>query len=102
MKEWTRKEWNQYSQNEDIAAYYLYTPMCGTCQVASKMLEVVEALLPNVQIGKANLNYTENLAIEQQIESVPCLLIAENGQIRDKIYAFQSVPHLYGRLKKNV
>lgn len=102
MKEWTSEEWETHSQNANIAAYYLYAPMCGTCQVASKMMEVVEELLPSVEIGQANLNYVEHIAIEQQIESVPCLLISENGQIIEKIYAFQSVPYLYNRLRKNV
>ncbi|QBP40525.1 thioredoxin family protein [Paenisporosarcina antarctica] len=102
MKEWTTAEWETNSQSANIAAYYLYAPMCGTCQVASKMLEVVEELLPNVQIGQANLNYIEDLAIDQKIESVPCLIIAQNGQIQEKIYAFQSVPFLYNQLRKKV
>ncbi|MFC6039468.1 thioredoxin family protein [Paenisporosarcina macmurdoensis] len=102
MKEWTTAEWESNSQSANIAAYYLYAPMCGTCQVASKMMEVVEELLPSVKIGQANLNYVENIAVDQQIESVPCLLIAENGQVREKIYAFQSVPYLYDRLRKNI
>jgi thioredoxin 1 len=102
MKEWTTAEWETNSQSANIAAYYLYAPMCGTCQVASKMMEVVEELLPSVKIGQANLNYVENIAVDQQIESVPCLLISENGKISEKIYAFQSVPYLYNRLRKNV
>lgn len=102
MKEWTNAEWETHSQNANVAAYYLYAPMCGTCQVASKMMDVVEELLPSVEIGQANLNYVEHLAVEQQIESVPCLLISENGQISEKIYAFQSVPYLYNRLRKNI
>ena len=102
MKEWTTAEWETNSQSAKIAAYYLYTPMCGTCQVASKMMDVVEELLPSVKIGQANLNYVENIAVDQQIESVPCLLITENGLVREKIYAFQSVPYLYERLRKNI
>ena len=102
MKEWTSAEWETHSQKANVAAYYLYAPMCGTCQVASKMMDVVEELLPSVEIGQANLNYVEHIAVEQQIESVPCLLISENGQISEKIYAFQSVPYLYNRLRKNI
>lgn len=101
MIEWSRNEWENHAQNTDITAYYLYTPLCGTCQVATKMLAVVEELLPDLQIGKANLNYVEDLAIELEIESVPCLLISENGEIREKIYAFHSVPFLYEKLKIN-
>ena len=102
MKEWTSAEWETHSQSASVAAYYLDAPMCGTCQVASKMMDVVEELLPGVKIGQANLNYVEHIAVEQKIESVPCLLISENGQISEKIYAFQSVPYLYNRLRKNI
>ena len=102
MKEWTITEWETISQNANVTAYYLYTPLCGTCKIASKMMDVVENLLPNVKIGKANLNFLEHLADDQQIESVPCLLISENGQITEKIYAFHSVPYLYNRLRKNI
>ena len=101
MYEWTRDDWEKHAQDPNITAFYLYTPLCGTCQVATKMLAVVEELLPELQIGKADLNYVEDLAIDLEIESVPCLLISENGEIRDKIYAFHSVPFLYDKLKTN-
>ena len=99
MKEWTPDDWKQATQQYDKVAYYLYTPMCGTCAVASKMMDVVEQLVPNVPIGKANLNFTGSLPYDLQIESVPCLITTEHGDITNKIYAFQSVPYLYELLK---
>ena len=99
MKEWTDKDFYQALKKKNKGAFYLYTPMCGTCQLASKMLDVVEKLFQNLEIGKANLNYFPQLAIEYQIESVPCLLIFENGNVIDKIYAFHSVTYLYEKLK---
>lgn len=100
MQEWTKDEWQQTVSDAPKAAFYLYTPMCGTCAVASKMMDVVEQLVPHVPIGKANLNYMEQLAYDYEIESVPCLLITENGHVTEKVYAFQSVPHLYELFKK--
>ncbi|MER2108396.1 MAG: thioredoxin family protein [Solibacillus sp.] len=100
MNEWTREQWEECAEREPLTAFYLYTPMCGTCAVASKMMDVVEQLLPNVAMGKANLNYTEQLAYDLQIESVPCLIVTRAGKVVDKIYAFQSVPYLYEILKK--
>lgn len=99
MKEWTHKEWVKEKNTKRITAFYLFTPMCGTCQVASKMLTVVTELLPDLEIGKANLNYVQEIADLYQVESVPCLLITENGKIKEKIYAFHSVPYLYDKLK---
>lgn len=102
MKEMSRAEWEMISQNSEITAYYLYAPMCGTCQVASKMLSVVEELSLDIPIGKANLNFEGAMAQDYEIESVPCLLISKQGKIREKIYAFHSVPYLYEKLRKNI
>lgn len=99
MNEWTHKEWLKEKNTNVSAAFYLYTPMCGTCQVASRMLEVVKELVPDVPIGRANLNYVQEIAELYQVESVPCLLITKNGKLTEKIYAFQSVPYLYEKLK---
>lgn len=99
MQEWNHKQWTKEKNTNKLAAYYLYTPMCGTCQVASKMLEVVTEVLPELPVGKANLNYVQEIADLYKVESVPCLLITENGELKEKIYAFQSVPYLYEKLK---
>ncbi|NLY79326.1 MAG: thioredoxin family protein [Lysinibacillus sp.] len=99
MEEWSRKEWEEIVKNNEITAFYLYTPMCGTCIVASKMMEVIEQLLPDMPIGKANINFMEDLAFDYKIESVPCLLISRNGKVEEKVYAFQSIPNLYEKLR---
>lgn len=102
MKEWSTEQWEAAIQSGEQAAFYLYTPMCGTCAVASKMMTIVEQLLPQPQLGKANINFLEHIASEHQIESVPCLLVCDDGKVTNKIYAFQSVPFLYELLKKAI
>ncbi|KYG90489.1 thiol reductase thioredoxin [[Bacillus] sp. KCTC 13219] len=101
MEEWTIEQWQQQLTKNDIVTLYLYTPICGTCAVASKMMNVVEQLLPTMPIGKMNLNYSEKLAIELQVESVPCLVISRGEGVFEKIYAFQSVLNLYEILKSS-
>lgn len=100
MQEWSIDQWENMKKSKKLCAFYLYTSMCGTCQVASKMMEIMEATLPEIPMGKANINYVEQIAIDYKIESVPCLLIAENGNVRDKIYAFQSVSFLFEKFQK--
>lgn len=100
MEQWTRSEWEQRMQHHEQCAFFIYTPMCGTCDVAERILKVIEKLLPDLPIGMANINYLEDLAYDLKIESVPCLLVSNNGQLQEKIYAFQSVPYLYEILKK--
>lgn len=81
---------------------YFYTPMCGTCQVAGKMITILEELLPNIEFSKANVNFLPSVATKLAIESVPCLLMFENGVVKEKIYAFHSVPFLYDKIKESM
>lgn len=74
---------------------YVFTPMCGTCQVAEKMLGVVEELKLEIPLGITDINYIPEIAKEIGIESVPCLLFIKKGIIQKKIYAFKSVPDLF-------
>ncbi|WP_059173566.1 thioredoxin family protein [Bacillus sp. FJAT-27445] len=94
MKEWTSEEASAFLEVGKTGLLYFYTPLCGTCQVASRMLEVVAELLPHMEIGKVNLNYAPDFAEAFAIESVPCLVFIKEGRAMDSIYAFRSVPYL--------
>ncbi|MHA6482930.1 thioredoxin family protein [Paenibacillus sp. strain BS8-2] len=76
------------------------TPLCGTCKVAERMLEVVEAAGANYPLYKTNINFTPRLRDQWQIASVPCLLLVRNGKLVSKEYAMRSVDYLYGLLKE--
>lgn len=99
MNEWTREQWEQHKNASQLSLLYIYTPMCGTCQVASKMMQVIKEMV-SYSIGQSNINFMENLAMDYEIESVPCLLIAKNGTVYKKVYAFQSVPYLLEKIKE--
>lgn len=99
MNDWNREALESFIKEEKTGCVYLYTPFCGTCQVASKMLTVVEEILPHLEIGKLNLNFEQDLALDWQIESVPCLIFINNGNIESKIYTFHSVPYLIETIK---
>lgn len=100
MQEWAEKELNEWVEQRETFCLYVYTSMCGTCQVASKMLRVILELVPQLVVGKMNISFAPNLADQYKIESVPCLIIFKDGIVQNKIYAFQSVPYLYSLLNK--
>ncbi|MBN8201713.1 thioredoxin family protein [Bacillus sp. NTK034] len=99
MQEWSQLEIEETVNGQETVLVYLYTPMCGTCQMAGKMLTVTEQLLPDQKIGKADLNYMPKLAEQWGVESVPCLLIFKEGVLQEKLYAFRSVPYLLDRIR---
>ncbi|MEH7082850.1 thioredoxin family protein [Neobacillus drentensis] len=101
MIEWNRNELSAFIEGKTNGLVYFYTPMCGTCQVASKMLQVIEELV-EVDMGKMNLNFYPDLAREYEIESVPCLLLVEAGEVKETLYAFHSVPFLLEKIKQQI
>lgn len=78
---------------------YIYAPMCGTCAVAEKMLKVVETIDADLHIEKRDANYIPDELDAYQVMSVPALLKLENGQVRDRLYAFQNVQHVLSFVK---
>ncbi|MDR7078996.1 thioredoxin-like negative regulator of GroEL [Neobacillus niacini] len=99
MNDLNQDEVSSFLNNHSSGLIYFYTPLCGTCQVASRMLHVIEKLV-DVKIGKMNLNYFPELAERFAIESVPCLLFIKDGELVEMIYAFHSVPFLYEKIKQ--
>ncbi|GAA0359066.1 methyltransferase domain-containing protein [Bacillus horti] len=85
--------------NQQTIPVYIYTPLCGTCKVTTKMLEIVEAALPELKLYSCNLNAVTEVAERWKIESVPCLAFIQGAQVQKKIYAFKSVDEVYEMLK---
>ncbi|OEH92277.1 thioredoxin family protein [Bacillus solimangrovi] len=95
-----QREFERIVDEEGLTYFYLYTPMCGTCQLASKMLTIVEEAIPSLEINKIDLNYIPDYAKKWEVESVPCLIVYDEKSVKDRIYAFQSVDYLFRYFKQ--
>ncbi|MFD0589912.1 thioredoxin family protein [Paenibacillus sp. GCM10027627] len=101
LEELTEKELHQIAAADIGRAAVLFTtPMCGTCKLAERMLEVAEAAGVSYPIYKTNINFTPRLREEWRIASVPCLVVLKNGQLAEREYAMRSVDYLYKLLKE--
>ncbi|MCC3373181.1 thioredoxin family protein [Cohnella sp. REN36] len=92
MKEWAAGRWAaELAAREGPLALFVHTPLCGTCAVARRMLEVAEASSDGVEVQAANLNLMPGLAEQFRIESVPCLLTRLPDGTWRKRYRFGTV-----------
>lgn len=99
MIEWEARSWERELESRQGAlALFVYTPLCGTCAVARRMLEVAEASLPGVRLFAANINTMPGLADAYRIESVPCLILRHRDGSWEKKYRFGSVVEVRERL----
>ena len=98
IKEINYLEFKNLRDKAEFMATLVYTPTCGTCHLAKRMLSIVVETVAKGSYNQVNLNFNEGLAMDYEILSVPCLLIHQNGRLVDKIYNFTSVPFLYNEV----
>lgn len=95
MEEWTERQLTDWLEHESGHKFvFLYTPLCGTCKVTERMLQVVLTMQPELSVIKANVNFCPKLAQGWKIESVPCLVSLRDHQLQSKKYRMQGVDEL--------
>ena len=95
MEEWTEEQLLGWKERESGHKFvYFYTPLCGTCKVTERMLQVVLAIHPELPIVKSNANFCPQLAQSWKIASVPCLVSMAGHQLQSKKYRMQGVAEL--------
>lgn len=91
---------NSFS-NETVGIYF-YTPLCGICKVSLQMMEILAETFCATRFVKVNLNMHKKMAMDYEVEQVPCLIILKNDIIIDKTYNFSSITKLYDKLKATI
>lgn len=81
-------------------AVLVYTAFCGTCQLAERMLLIVQEAGPSVPLHKLNINYAPVLRDCWAIKSVPCLVLLRDGEPAGFEYAMRAVDYLYNRMRE--
>lgn len=79
---------------------FIHTPFCGTCHLARKMLETTEIMKKDCVFYEMNASLFPSFMQENKIHSVPCLLLIKDGEIADRVYAFESVTNIYNRISR--
>ncbi|MBT2285643.1 thioredoxin family protein [Paenibacillus polymyxa] len=84
-------------------AVFIYTPLCGTCAAARRMLEVVEHMLPEGILSEMNIHDIPELVQKFQISSVPAVMLFDGQQdVPKMVYRMSSVEHLLSEIRKAV
>lgn len=84
-------------------AIFIYTPLCGTCAAARRMLEIAEHLLPADILFEMNIHDIPELVQQFQISSVPAVMIFDGEQdVPKMVYRMSSVEHLLNEIRKAV
>lgn len=72
---------------------------CGPCQMMAPILHELEAEMPDVQIGKVNVDEQMDLARQFRVVSIPTLIIFKSGQEVQRMVGVTSKEELKDALK---
>ena len=72
---------------------------CGPCQMMAPILHELEAEMPDVQIGKVNVDEQMDLARQFRVVSIPTLINFKNGQEVQRMVGVTSKEELKDALK---
>lgn len=84
--------------NQNHLLLYIHTPFCGTCQIARSFLEKIESVHKQDIFYEMNASLYPEFMQKNKIESVPCLMIKEGNEIKEKVYVFESIGNIYSYL----
>ncbi|WP_022792225.1 thioredoxin family protein [Marinococcus halotolerans] len=99
MERITNEQLEQMLEAGDGRRVVLFTsPTCGTCQLAKRMLAPIEKLYAGASFLEVDINTAPVQARQLEIQSVPCLIVFDSGEERERLYKMQSGSYLLEQL----
>lgn len=71
-----------------------FATWCGPCQMLTPVLEKIAEEENSIKIVKVNIDEETKLAIENEVEVVPTMLLYNNGKIMQRIEGFRDIEEL--------
>lgn len=79
--------YENYTQllSEGFVIVDFFSETCGPCKVLAKILEEITCELPFVNIVKVNCTAHPKLGADNEIEAVPTIFFAKDGEILERV-----------------
>ena len=71
---------------------------CGPCRMMAPVLEEFDKTYPDIKVVKVNVDEVSEPAISYRIDSIPALLLFENGTVKAKTVGAMPLGQLAKRL----
>ncbi len=75
-----------------------YADWCGPCKMIAPVFEKLSHKIKNVKFVKVDVDSNQNLAQQQGILGIPCIIIYSNGEEAERVVGFQTEDQLKNKL----
>ena len=66
--------------NETVIVDF-YADWCGPCKIMSPIIDEIAEEMPNVKVGKINVDECGDLAMKYDVSSIPTIIVVKNGEV---------------------
>ena len=90
MKELTKETFEQdVLQSAKPVVIDFWATWCGPCQMLAPVVQALAAEMPEVTFCKVNVDDERELAMSAGIESIPTLLVIQDGKVRVRLVGYR-------------
>ena len=72
---------------------------CGPCRMLSPVVDEIAEEMPEIKVGKVNVDEQPELAQQFQVMSIPTLLVFKNGSLNNQAVGVQPKASIKNMLK---
>ena len=87
-------------KSDKVILVDFYATWCGPCQMLGPILEEIAGETQDFDIAKINIDENQELAIENEIEVVPTILIYKSGQVVERVEGLLSKSQILNKMEK--
>lgn len=95
----TKESFEKIKNSQTAVLVDFYADWCGPCKMIAPILEEISKEQPELVIAKINVDELTDIAIEYGIQSIPTLLIMQNGEVKNKAIGFRSKEQILDLIK---
>ncbi len=68
---------------EGVTVVDFWAPWCGPCRMIAPHIEAIAEEMPNIKVGKCNVDAAPEIAAKFGIMSIPTVMIFKDGKAMD-------------------
>ena len=89
---------NEILEHKGTALVDFYADWCGPCKMIAPIIEEIAAEMPDVTVGKINVDESGDLAARYGVMSIPTLVIFKDGIEVNRIVGLQPKANILSML----
>ena len=75
-----------------------WAPWCGPCKIIAPVFEKLSNEFKNAKFAKVNVDENNQLASQNGVLGIPCIIVYKNGEEVERIVGFQTEQDLKAKL----